>query len=279
MKSKLVTLYCLGGVLISIGCGSGSKDSLASSSAGTKPRKDPGITRKKGEAKPVTVTPFTDTEGAWWLAPDAPMYAETFAYDPSRGRAFPPDGPRISTAEMPLPMRVTSFNFAAYSGGVSADYSNVIFDFSKVGDDTNRLGLGVIMIDEQDKQWPSLLVQKGKRVLIDADYIVYPDNLESVKPGGPFATLEIEILSGDAGEKAVSGASVLVLKGGRRLGPFSTDTDGKVLIHLEDLLEPMVMVKVQSTPSSAEMPVPLPVKGADKDVFIQEVLITVGTAR
>jgi hypothetical protein len=275
MKSRLVTLCSLVGVLISIGCGSGSKESLASSSAGTKPRKDPGITRRKGETKPVTLTPFTDTEGAWWLAPDAPMYAETFAYDPSRGKAFPPDGPKISTAETPLPVRITSFNFATYSGGVSAEYSNVVFDFSKVSDDTHRLGLGVIM----NRQWPSLLVQKGKRVLIDADYIVYPDNLESVKPGGPFATLEIEVVLGGTDKKAISGASVLVFRGGGRLGPFSTNTDGKVLIHLEDLSEPTVRVKVQSTPGSAEMPVPLPVKGADKDVFIQEVLITVGTAK
>jgi len=267
VNSRAVMACGLVIALASSGCGVSDKRAPPLASLRTKVRRDPGIHRKHGR-KPVVVAPFTDADGSWWLAPGKPMYAETFAYDPSRQRAFPPDGPQISSVDMPVPMRLTSFNFASYGGGASGEYANVTFDLSKISEKSHRLPLGVILVNERNKQWPAILIDNCKRILVDADYIVYPDALEAVKPGGPFATLEIVV---GGSENSVNGVSVHVVKGGEELGPFSANQDGKVLINLEDLREHLVIVRMRSTSGSGEIQVPLPIRGADQRVFIQTI--------
>ena len=232
---------------------------------------DPQIQRVKSESEPVTITPFVGPERGFWLADEVPMYSQTFAFDPEEGKAFPPSGMELPVEGSPLPLVLTSFGFTSYKGGASGLYSNVEFDCSRASGQTDRIPLGVVGLDENRMQHPKLVIGAYKSFFLDEAFILYPEALEAVAMGGPFATLEVEVYRSNEndGEAPLPGATVILLREGTPVGEFETNSEGEVSIDLEAVLEPLVHIRVSSGSEVRDVPIPLPIRAAVPEILVQ----------
>ncbi len=246
-------------------------DSVEPENQGGSNRVDPQIQRVRSDSEAVTITPFVGPESGFWLADEVPMYSQTFAFDPEEGKAFPPSGIELPVDGSPLPLVLVSFGFTSYRGGASALYSNVEFDCSLASDQTERIPLGVVALDENTMQHPKLVIGDYKSFFLDESFMLYPEDLQAVDIGGPFATLEVEAYrtGTEDNEVPLPGASVTLLREGTAVGEFETNAEGEVAIKLEAVREPTVHIRVSSGSEVREVPVPLPIRAAVPGILAQ----------
>ena len=182
-----------------------------------------------------------------------------------------------STANSPVPMRILSFNGATFSGAASAVYKNVLIDLKNLRE-KGELTFSSININDDinDSQNITFVVRGRNRLLIDDRYTVFADDSRVVSPGGPFVTIDLFTMrfAGNKYVRVPSLGGVLKRDGGGKEQPFQTGADGETRIVLDHLGDTGVVAVVTGpNGEKLEMPIPLPIKGAEKGLVTQSVYL------
>ena len=234
---------------------------------------------KRNPAKPpVTIKPFFDEEGVYRISKDAAMREQLFVYDPNSRKASIPDGPTFTEVGSPIPVRILSFQFTGGGARSCAIYRNVIIDFEKIKNE-DFFPIGRIIVPKQNWQVACLVVKGHKKAFIDEGFTVFADEHRRASQKAPLASIEIisQAWQGDDLEKLPSVRGFIKRADGTKVR-FDTGEKSKVEVHLDCLKEKSLLLQAQdSKGNKIEMPIPLPLKAAEKGLLVQSVLLRFGS--
>jgi hypothetical protein len=204
------------------------------------------------------------------------MGQQWFFYDAITQTASTPDGPTLKSAGSVIPIRILGMNFARAGGTMSYYYKGVLIDVTGI-QATKSYPLGVVQVnDDQQVVW--IAVEGHRNLLIDDNYNVFADDSRATTTGAPSVTIHI-IAVRSLGAKQVPVPTVreVVERGGGKSLAFESGADGKADVLLENLTETKVVtIATDSSGERIEAPTPLPVKGAEKGLVTQWVIIEFG---
>lgn len=231
---------------------------------------------------PILIVPQVAEDGTYLLADGVPMRDQDFFYDSKAQTAATPEGPELKQANSPIPMRVLSFNTATLQGTICGIYKDVMIDLKNFKKENNLTFFSVhLNNDTNDDQEINIAVKDRKQVLIDDNYVVFPDASRVVAAEGPFVTIHLFVMQ-LTGSRYVRIPSLhgLVRRGGNKVQPFESDESGEAQIVLSNLKESVVVIVATNTKGEElELPVPLPVKGSVKGMVTQDVFLHFGEAK
>lgn len=240
---------------------------------GSRTNKPPQTATTSGN--PVTISPLL-SNGRYLLAQNVPMHQQLYFYDSETRRAITPDGPDLKLANSPIPMRILSFNPAKFGGGACAIYRNVLIDLKNLQKE-KELPFSLIHVND-DAQLIEFATVGRRQILIDDNYVVFPDDARTVSPAGPFVTLVLRSLRFNGTEyKQIPSIRGVIKRDTGREQPFETGEDGEAHITLNSAEETAVTAIVSDGKGEQiEMPVPLPMKGAERGLVRQWVFLRFG---
>ena len=237
--------------------------------------------------EPVTIQPYLDSaRGVYRISIDELMTEQIFVYDPSTQTAVIPEGqelprlpsliPRILLPWNPQGRKIASLGVAARGFAI---YKNVIIDFEKLQkEELLRIGT-IVLLEEKNKQPQFLAITGHRKVIIDPNFIVFGNDSRKVSPKGPFATIHImsKMWKGDDLVKLPLVQGFMKRADGKKV-MFNTGKESEVKVLLSNLKErSLSLLATDSKANKIEMPIPLPLKGAEENLVVQLVLLNFGT--
>jgi len=159
----------------------------------------------KGDSVMVGNTPGTGTEAM----------DELFGFDESARKAFPAGGSMTTTLhDNPVPIE---FQLGSpVSGTMWGRYSNIVLDFRSLDPDTLKtFPLGEEKTIDADESCGIRLIRgTATELFVSPDYVVFPDQLRTVRQGGPFAQLAF---SSDRADSIPAGSVLAVSRNGKEI--------------------------------------------------------------